>query len=154
MDKIHFFQFFLYDPPSHTPYETIGKEKQCLIKCFRVLGFARWNVRLTVHQYLYIRMASLCLSNGCCDCCRTKRLCHLDQVGQWGSHLISTSRYIGECDKPPMSQFQIWTTVGAQCAPTSLGHAKLMAIRHWSPRRLERIVQKGWGREWTLDMLK
>ena len=52
MDKIHFFQFFLYDPPSHTPYETIGKEKQCLIKCFRVLGFARWNVRLTVHQYL------------------------------------------------------------------------------------------------------
>ena len=36
-----FFSIFLYDPPSHTPYETIGKEKQCLIKCFRVLGFAR-----------------------------------------------------------------------------------------------------------------
>ena len=39
--KINFFWNFLYDPPSNTPYETIGTEKNCLIKCFGVLGFAR-----------------------------------------------------------------------------------------------------------------
>ena len=30
----------MYDPPSHTPYETIWKERNGLTKCFRVLGFA------------------------------------------------------------------------------------------------------------------
>ena len=57
------YSIFLYDLPSHTPYETIGKEKNCLIKCFRVLGFARWNVRLTVHLYIYtISMLSSLIS--------------------------------------------------------------------------------------------
>ena len=51
--KINFFWNFLYDPSSNTPYETIGTEKNCLIKCFRVLGFARWNVRLTVQRNIH-----------------------------------------------------------------------------------------------------
>ena len=39
-----------------------------------------------------------------------------------------------------MSQFQIWTTLGAQCAPTSLGHAKLMSFCIFSRVHLAHAV--------------
>ena len=46
------YSIFLYDSSFQPPLETIRKKKNCLTKCFSVVGFARWNVRLTVHQYL------------------------------------------------------------------------------------------------------
>ena len=53
------YSIFLYDPPSFTPYETIWEEKNGLTKCFSVVGFARWNVRLTVHQYILIMIMTI-----------------------------------------------------------------------------------------------
>ena len=41
--------------PSLPPYKTIWKGTICLKKCFRVVGFTRSNVRLTVHPNLYKR---------------------------------------------------------------------------------------------------
>ena len=35
----------------------------------------------------WVGLVSLCLPNGRCNCCRTKRLRHLHQVGQRSRHL-------------------------------------------------------------------
>ena len=46
------YSIFLYDSSFQPPLETIWKKKNCLTKCFSVVGFARWNVRSSVHQYI------------------------------------------------------------------------------------------------------
>ena len=55
------YSIFLYDSSFQPPLETIRKKKNCLTKCFSVVGFARWNVRLTVHQYIGFFVAKLFL---------------------------------------------------------------------------------------------